>query len=272
MTDSFSATSPSPVAKSFPATSRARRAVRGPKLRFVLWALLFPVLGPGTLSAHDTIDVERANALVAAAEEAAALTKKAAGAEPEGETHFALGMVLVEATDILNRDLAAHNGRLTVNAELLQKALAQRNLAPRLDEAIGRYRVPRIPLEEAIRVSPEAPYAPRARFVLLKARFYESFVLDPFELLGIGFADLERQIAEAEALATALSNADDAEEASFIRAVDLARAARLAPSPDVIRAYSGKAQKALAAFAEAHPESMRAAAARMILKSVGAVQ
>ena len=88
-------------------------------------------------------------------------------------------MVLVEATDILNRDLAAHSGRLTVNAELMLQALAQRGLAPRLDEAIGRYRLLTTPLEEAIRLSPEAPYAPRARFALLKAHFYESFVLDP---------------------------------------------------------------------------------------------
>ena len=272
MTDSLAATSPFPAARSVGAASPCRRAFRAPKLWLVLSVLLSPAPDIGTLAAHETIDVERANALVAAADEAVTLTKKANGAGVEGETRFALGMVLVEATDILNRDLAAHSGRLTVNAELMLKALAQRDLAPRLDEAIGRYRMPRTPLEEAIRLSPEAPYAPRARFVLLKAHFYESFVLDPFELLGIGFDDLERQIAEAEALGTTLSSADDAEEASFIHAIDLARAARLARSPEVIRAYTDKAQKALAAFAEAYPESMRAAATRMVLKSIDAVQ
>jgi len=101
-------------------------------------------------------------------------------------------------------------------------------------------------------------------------RELQSFVLDPFELLGVGFNDLERQIAEAGALATALSSADDAEEASFIHAIDLAPAARLAP--EIIRAYAAKAQEAFAAFAEAYPEIMRAAAARIIPKSVGAVQ
>ena len=141
-----------------------------------------------------------------------------------------------------------------------------------MDETIGRYRLPTTPLEEAIRLSPEAPYAPRARFALLKAHFYESFVLDPFELIGIGFNELERQIAESEALAPALSSADDAEEASFIQAVDLARAARLAAAPEVARAYASKARKALTAFADAYPESMRAAAAGMILKSVDGAQ
>jgi hypothetical protein len=269
MTDDLTMVSPSRAGKSQPATSWRRSAVQRPGPKAILSALILSVLSAGTLVAHETIDIERANALVAAADEAIALTKTAAGPGPGGETRFALGTVLVEATDILNRDLAAHSGRLTVNAELMLQALAQRDLAPRLDEAIGRYRLPTTPLEEAIRLSPEAPYAPRARFALLKAHFYESFVLDPFKPIGIGFNELERQIAESEALAPALSSADDAEEASFIQAVDLARAARLVPAPEVVSAYASKARKALTAFADAYPESMRAAAARMILKSVG---
>jgi len=62
------------------------------------------------------IDIERANVLVSAADEEVALAKTAPGPGPEGMARFALGMVLVEATNILNRDLAAHSGRLTVTA------------------------------------------------------------------------------------------------------------------------------------------------------------
>ena len=43
-------------------------------------------------------------------------------------------------------------------------------------------------------------------------------------------------------------------------------------SSEVIRACTDKAQKALAAFAEAYPESMRAAATRMVLKRIDAVE
>jgi hypothetical protein len=242
--------------------------IRGP----ILVVFLFSVLGAGALGAHETIDMESANALLAAASDTAARVKTAAGPGPEGEAQFSLGMALVEATEVLNRDLAAHSGRLTVNAALVLQALAQRDLAPRLDEAIGRYRLQRTPLEEAVRLAPQAPYAPRARFVLLKAGFYESFTLDPFQLVGIGFNDLERQIAEADALIPALSSGDDAEEAAFIHAIDLARAARLAPHPEAVRAYTGKAQTALAAFVHAYPESMRAAAAGVILKGLGGAE
>ena len=173
------------------------------------------------------------------------------------------------STDILNRDLAAHSGRLGFNGELLQKALAQRDLSPRFDIAIGRYRLPRAMFEEALRLSPAAPDALRARFALLKAGFYESFVLDPFQLAGLSAGDLDRQIAEAQALASALSSPDDAEEAAFIQAIDLARAARLPREPEAARSYAARARKALAAFAEAYPQSMRAATAAIILKGLG---
>lgn len=254
------------VSKSPPFARWRRSAFQHSGLKAIWSVLVFSVLSTGTLVAHETIDIENVNALVAAADEAVVLTKTTAGAGPGGEARFTLGTVLVEATDILNRDLAAHSGRLTVNAELMLQALAKRNLAPRFDETIGRYRLPTTPLEEAIRLSPAAQYAPRARFLLLKAHFYESFVLNPFEPIGIGFNELEGQIAESEALAGILSSAEAAEEASFIQAVDLARAARLAPAPEIGSAYAGKARKALTAFADAYPESMRAAAARMILK------
>ena len=170
---------------------RSRKALRHPWLRFIILALLLFTVG-SRAGAHETIDIDKVNDTVAANDEATARVSAAHDPGPKGEAQFALGMVLVEVTDVLNRDLAAHSGRLTVNAELLVKALAQRNTAPRFDDAIGRYRLPRTPLEDALRLSPAAPYAPRARFALLKAGFYESFVLDPFELVGLSFSELER--------------------------------------------------------------------------------
>jgi hypothetical protein len=131
-------------------------------------------------------------------------------------------------------------------------------------------RLPTASLDQALRLSLAAPDALRARFELLKAGFYESFVLDPFQLIGMNFDDLDRQITEAKSLASLLSIPDDAEEAAFIHA--LARAARLLREPDVARAYAGKAREALGAFAKAYPESMRAASAEVILKNLGSAE
>jgi hypothetical protein len=234
--------------------------------------LVLSVFGPRSPGAHETIDADRVNAILAATDAAAARLKSVAGSAVKGEAMFALGMVQAEATAVLNRDLAAHSGHLTFNGQSLQKALAQRNLAPRFDDAIGRYRLPTASLEQSLHLSLAAPDALRARFELLKAGFYESFVLDPFQLVGMSFDDLDRQIAEAKSLATVLSIPEDAEEAAFIHAIDLARAARLVREPNAARAYAGKAREALGAFAEAYPESMRAASAEVILKGLGGAE
>jgi hypothetical protein len=246
----------------------SRRAGRA--LLFLV--VLLSLFGPRAPSAHETVDAERVNTVLAAADAAGAGVKSAAGSATEGEAKLALGMVQVETTDILNRDLAAHSGRLSFNGESLQKALAQRDLAPRFDEAIGRYRLPRAMIEEALRLSPAAADALRGRLALLKAGFYESFVLDPFQLVGLSTDDLGRQIAEAQALASALPSPDDAEEAAFINAIDLARASRLPREPEAARAYAAKARSALAAFADAYPQSMRAASALVILKGLGGAE
>jgi hypothetical protein len=265
MTEILAQTKPVGSGSRWRATCRSRWPWSWP----VVLLLLFPALGAHPLRAHDIIDTDRANDLVATADAAAARVKVAAGSGGEGEARFALGMALAEATAVLNRDLAAHNGRLTVNAELVLKSLAQREMAPAFNEAIGRYRLPRASLADAVRLAPDAPYARQARFELVKAGFYESFVMNPFELVGISFVDLEHQIAEAAALASTLPNRDDAEEAAFIQAVNLARAAHLATDATAAQGYADKARAALGAFAKSYPESMRAATAGLILKGLG---
>jgi len=119
MTDDLPSANPLRAGKSAHASCRRRRPPRGPRSGLVLLVLLFSAFGAGSLGAHETIDTERMNALLAAAAEATAGAKTAGGPGPEGEARFALGSVLVEATDILNRDLAAHSGRLAFNAEYL---------------------------------------------------------------------------------------------------------------------------------------------------------
>jgi hypothetical protein len=265
MTDVLAQADPAGAGRPPRASCRIQRA----------WPWLVPLvflvhaIAAPALRAHDIIDTDRANDLVAAADAATARVKTAAGSGAEGEARFGLGIAQAEATAVLNRDLAAHNGRLTVNAELVLKSLAQRDMAPAFDEAIGRYRLPRAALADAVRLAPDAPYALQARFELVKADFYESFVIDPFELVGIKFHDLEHQIAEAAALASTLPSHDDAEEAGFIHAVDLARAAHFAPHAAAAQAYADEARAALRAFAKSYPESMRAAAAGLILKGLG---
>ena len=78
-------------------------------------------------------------------------------------------------------------------------------------------------------------------------------------------------VAEAKALALAIASGDDAEEAAFIHAIDLARASQLSPLEER-RAFTEKALTALGAFSEAYPQSIRAATAGVIIKRLGGAE
>lgn len=243
------------------------------KARFLrLLVGLFLATAIAGAAAHEIIDSDRAIELVAAADSAAERLRKASDQGTEGEMLFSLGAVLIEATDLLNRDLAAHSGELTLNGQILLKGFAQRNLAPHFDEMISRYLLPRQQLQEAIRIAPAASYAPRARFALLKASFYESFAFDPFKPLHADISALDKESSEAEALVRLLEDPDQREEAAFIHAIDLAREVKLTANAEIPSTIEAKARAALKTFAETYPDSMRAASANVILQGLERAQ
>jgi hypothetical protein len=238
--------------------------------RWLVW--FFLAAATTGAAAHEIIDVDRTNELVAAADSAAARVTKASDQSARGETLFSLGTVLIDATDLLNRDLAAHSGQLTLNGEILLKALSQRNLVPQFDEALHRYLLPRQQLQEAIRIAPAGPYAPLARFALLKASFNESFAFDPFKPLRNDLSALQKESSEAEALVRLLEDPEQREEAAFIQAIDLAREVTLAANAEISSSIAPKARAALKSFAETYPDSMRAASATVILQGLERTQ
>jgi len=102
----------------------------------------------------------------------------------------------------------------------------------------------------------------------LKASFYESFAFDPFKPLRANISAFAEESSEAEALARLLEDPEEKEEAAFIHAIDLAREVRLAPNAEISSAIGPKARAALKSFAEAYPDSMRAASATVILQGL----
>ena len=156
-------------------------------------------------AAHETIDTERANAILAATDAAATRVKSAAGSPSEAEALFALGMVQVEATATLNRDLAAHSGRAHLqrrvaaegarSAQPGARASTMRSAAtgcrrPRSSRRCVSRRRHRTPCERGSSFS--KPASTRASCSI------------PSSLVGMSFDDLARQIAEAKALASVL--------------------------------------------------------------------
>jgi len=104
-------------------------------------------------------------------------------------------------------------------------------------------------------------HSPLTRSILFAARavrapesgFYESFVLDPFSLSALGWTILTTR-SPSQGVGFGHRERDDAEEAAFIHAIDLARASQLAP-PKERRAYAGKARTALGSSQKPTPRA-----------------
>ena len=169
--------------------------------------------------------------MLAAVDEGDARVKNAARSAAEGEAQFALGLVQVEATDILNRDLAAHSGRLTV-----QRRTSAEGARPAEPGAALRRGHRAVPLAKD---PARGCAAPLTRSAVCAARAFcapQGGLLRELRArsLRARWHELRRARSpdrRGQALAPALLSSDDAEEAAFIHAVDLARAARLAREP-----------------------------------------
>ena len=83
---------------------------------------------------------------------------------------------------------------------------------------------------------------------------------------------LEQESSEAEGLVRLLGDPDEREEAAFIHAIDLAREVKLATNAEIASTIGARASAALKAFAEAYPDSMRAASAKVILQGLERTQ
>ena len=83
---------------------------------------------------------------------------------------------------------------------------------------------------------------------------------------------LQQESSEAEALVRLLGDPDEREEAAFIHAIDLAREGKLASNAEIASTIEAKARAALKTFAEAYPDSMRAASAKVILQGLERAQ
>jgi hypothetical protein len=231
----------------------------------VLAALL---LGVGPAAAHQLIDQTTAEAFLARLDAARAALEAAETDGARAEAHFEIGEARATIIEALNGDLAAHGGDLGLAPQALVVELKRRRVEPGFFEAAGRYRAPIEAFERALALAPDGPRAADAAFRILAGRFYDSFVYDPFQPIGLDWPDLESEIALAEEFLAHHVAHPGREEVEFILAVDYARAARTSHDKALAQRYAEQARVALAAFSESYPDSLRAAAARAMLDAL----
>jgi hypothetical protein len=180
-----------------------------------------------------------------------------------------LGQTLARAIDLLNQDLAAHDGQLGIFSQALTRQLRIRGMPPVYSAALKRYLAPVEPFEQALALAPEGARAGDARFHLLTAHFYDSFAVDPMQPLDPDWRQLNQRIVEAEAFLAAYPDHPGRIETEFILAIEHARAARLAPEAARAR-HARAAEELLHDFEDRDPYGTRTVTLRQVIEALPA--
>ncbi|MFQ5551482.1 MAG: tol-pal system YbgF family protein [Gemmatimonadales bacterium] len=231
-------------------------------------AVLLLACGPTRALAHELLDAEESTRFVERISKFNAVIAASESLEERTAALYDLGETLFRVTELLNRDLAFHGGQFGLISQVLFAELERRGIAFAFCDAAKRYRSYLAPFKEYLATAPEGPRASDAMFRVLYGRFYDSFIYDPMQPLQLDWGGLLNQIEMAESLISRYPDHGDSEEARFILAVEYARAARTAPDADGKKVFFERAQTALRTFVDAYPESLRAAAARVLLESL----
>ncbi len=222
-------------------------------------------------SAHELIDAEGAEGYLNRAGNLSAVIATAESAGNKAQALYALGEMIDRITDLLNRDLGSH-GELGLATTVLVNELKGHGIALSFWPEANRYTSYLAPFERYVALHPEGPRGADALFRVLQGRFYDSFVYDPFQPVGLDWRGIVAQTEDAQDFLALYPDYPNKEEAFFILAVDYARAAREAPDGELARVYRGWARATLKEFHETYPDSLRAAAARALLQSFPAAE
>jgi hypothetical protein len=234
------------------------------RLRWLILLLVGSVATPA--GAHVVVDAAFSEQML---REVQALSASAATGPPEQRAAalIDLGQTLARAIDLLNQDLAAHDGQLGVISQALIRQLRIRGMQPVFSAALGRYLAPVAPYEQALALAPEGARAGDARFRLVAAQFYDSFAADPLQPLDPAWPQLSRRIVETEAFLAAYPDHPGRIEAEFILALEHASAARLAP--EAARAgHARAAEELLHGFEDRDPYGSRTVTLRQAIETL----
>lgn len=243
---------------------RARRSAIGWGRALFALALLSGDWG----HAHDLITAEAAERYLAQAQDNRRIIESQASALQRARAHYALGSMLDEIRDLLNRDIATHGKVQGLPSEYLVAALAANGSPLATLPGSSHFPANLEHYRESLRLAPAGPSAGDASLRLLQGFFYDSFTDDPLAPHAQTPAQLQQQIRLGERFLQRYPSHAGREEAEFILSVHYLQAARGAAEAGARARYAQRARDALLAFRERYPDSMRVAAVDVLLEQV----
>jgi hypothetical protein len=216
--------------------------------------------------AHDLITAEAAERYLAQAGDNRKVIRSKVSAAQRAQANYALGAMLDEIRDLLNRDIATHGKVQGLPSEYLLAALATAGTPLATEPGSLRFPANLDYYRESLRLAPDGPGAADASFRLLQGYFYDSFSDDPLAPRAQTWAQLQQQIRVGERFLQRYPTHAGREEAEFIVAVHYLQAARAAPDANERSRYAQRARDALSVFQQRYPDSMRVSAVEILLE------
>jgi hypothetical protein len=218
--------------------------------------------------AHDLITAEAAERYLAQTQSVLGVIQSREPAAKRAEANVALGRMLDEIRELLNRDIATHGKVQGLPSNYLVAELRS-NGAP-LNFAQGRYLAHVAYYREALKLSPDGPIAAEAMLRWMRGAFYDSFDDDPLATHGQTPEQLREQLALGARFVQRYPSHPEIEEVQFILFVNTVRAAKAAPDSPARARLAANARDAGQAFVARYPDSMRAAAVPVLLEHLPA--
>jgi hypothetical protein len=215
--------------------------------------------------AHDLITAEAAERYLSQASAQSRLIASGAPAAERAAASYALGALLDEIRELLNRDLASHGRVQGLATTQLLAELAGRGIVLEVSPRLRRYPANLGYYRDALRLSPDGPVAANASLRLLQGYFYDSFDEDPLRPRDQSWSTLVAQLRLGERFLAMAPAHPEREEAQFILLVHYAQAARSAPDAAQRRHYAQRTHQAAAEFLSRYADSLRAAAVPVLV-------
>ena len=236
--------------------------------RFAARALLATAIGLAASGArgHDLITPEAADRYLAVAEQSVSVMKSRAPAARRAEASVALGRMLDEVRDLLNRDIATHGKVQGLPSNLLIDRLKAAGTPLPWSDRLGRYGAATAYYATALELDPAGKRTNDAIYGYLYGTFYDSFRDDPLSPFPQDPALVRTQLTLGERFLREFPGDANAEEVKFITAVVYVRAAR-SGGPDA-RRLGARARELLQQFGREYPGSMRTAAVPVLLEAL----
>lgn len=229
------------------------------------------VLALGVLGAHahDLIDAQATERYLNGAQQNLDVIGSRAAALKRAEANLALGVMLDEIRDLLNRDIATHGKVQGLPSNLLVSELKAKGAQLMFFEPRGRFLAPIGYYRTAFELSPDGATASAALVGWMRGHFYDSFADDPLDPRYQTAAQLREQIALGERFVSRYPAHADIEEVQFILLAHYVQAALSAGSADRGK-FEARARDAGRILQTRYPDSMRTAAVPVFLEKLSA--